>query len=162
MDSRVHVPEAWNRITESVIGCAFAVYKELGPGLNEILYERAMEIEFRAREIVADSQKRCTVSYKGERIGDQVMDLVVCDLVVVELKSAESVNDHHLAQLHGYLRATDLPLGLLINFNAMPLREGIYRRINPRSHLFYSSNSLPSVSSASSAPLRTSPSSRPH
>ncbi len=101
-----------------------------------------------------DRQRRVTVLYEGRRIGDQVFDLVVADLVVVELKSIESVSDHHLAQLTGYLRAADLPLGLLLNFDTLSLRDGVYRRLNQHSSLFDPTGS-PSTHSANSAVLRT-------
>jgi GxxExxY protein len=156
MSQGVEIPQAWNLVTESVIGCAITVCRALGPGLAEVLYERAMDIELSERGISFTRQHRCTVTYKGRRIGDQVLDLVVDRLVVVELKSVAAVHDQHLAQLLGYMRAADLPLGLLLNFGALPFRDGIYRRIHPQSSHFQNTR-LASGSSAPSAPLRTTP-----
>jgi GxxExxY protein len=147
MKKRVEIPEDWNRITEAVIGCALAVHRELGPGLAEVLYERALDIELGEQGVPFDRQHRCVVTYKGRRIGDQVLDLVVDGIVVVELKSVETVGNQHLAQLTGYLRGVDLPLGLLINFNTLRLIDGVHRRLNQHSTKF-----LPSVPSAYSAP----------
>ncbi|GAB4518475.1 MAG: hypothetical protein Tsb0013_22590 [Phycisphaerales bacterium] len=160
MKQSVQIPDAWNRVTESILGFAFRVHRELGPGLAEVLYERALEIELSDAGIATCRQHRVTVHYKDHRIGDQVLDLVVEELVVVELKSVESVPDKHLAQLAGYLRASDLPLGLLLNFNTLSLRDGIYRRLNQNSSRF-STPSPPSAHSANSAALRTPPSEHP-
>ena len=152
MKTRVHVPDEWNRITACVIGCAMAVYKGLGPGLAEVLDERAMGTEFDARSIPFSRQHRCAVTYRRHRIGDQVLDLVGCDAVVIELKSTENVGHHHLAQLMGSMRAADLPLGLLINFNSLPPEDGIFRTPKPASSMFTHHSPL----SVPSAPLRTS------
>ena len=163
MKQRVEIPDEWNRLTESVLGCAFAVHRELGPGLAEVLYERALDIELAERGIEFTRQHRATVMYKGHRIGDQVFDLVIDTVVIVELKSVENVHDQHLAQLTGYLRAADLPLGLLLNFNTLSLKDGIYRRLNQHSSRFNSSStSSSSAHSANSAVLRTYPPQQAH
>jgi len=131
--SPLPVPEAWNLITESVIGAAIEVHSVLGPGLLERLYEEAMAVELRSRGLAFERQRLIRLAFKGQQRGDLKIDLVVENLVIVELKAIERVLDVHAAQLTSYLRSSDLPLGLLINFNHARLAEGITRRINPRS-----------------------------
>jgi GxxExxY protein len=124
------VPPEWNRLTEQVIGAAMEVHSTLGPGLLERLYEDALCVELRLRGIPFSRQAPIRMTYKGVAIGDQVMDLVVGDFLILELKAIEKVHDAHLAQLVSYLRSSGLPLGLLINFNATRLKDGLFRRVN--------------------------------
>lgn len=126
-----NVPDAWNRLTESVIGCAMEVHSILGPGLLERLYEEAMCFEMRARGLEFQRQVPVVLKYKSIDLSGQRLDLVVGGLVVIELKSVEAVPDVALAQMASYLRSADLPLGLLLNFNVAHMRDGVYRRINP-------------------------------
>ncbi len=124
------VPKAWNKLTEAVIGCAMEVHSILGPGLLERLYEDAMAYELSSRRIDFERQAPVVLRYKSIDLSGQRLHLVVGGLVVVELKSIESVPNIHLAQLTSYLRSADLPLGLLLNFNVPHMRDGIYRQIN--------------------------------
>lgn len=126
------VPAEWNAITHRIIGAAIEVHRGLEPGLPEAVYERALLSEFRRCGLRASEQVRFEVKYKGEGVGALTIDLLVEDLVVVELKSVETVNEVHLAQLMGYLHISHKPLGLLINFHVVRLREGVFRRINAR------------------------------
>ncbi len=126
------VPPEWNRLTENVIGAAIEVHRHLGPGLLESLYEQAMAIELRRRGLVCVRQQAVRMDYKGESIGDLRADLIVESLVVVELKVIDNVLPVHLAQLMSYLRALDMPLGLLINFAHERVIDGVSRRINDR------------------------------
>src|SRR5580692_8511416 len=124
--SRRREPESHlNRLTEAVIGAAFEVHRELGPGLLESLYERALCVELTARAISFARQVGVEVLYKGTPIGEARMDLVVDEKLLVELKACEGHASLHLAQVLSYLKATGLTLGLLINFNVPSLREGI-------------------------------------
>lgn len=127
------VPEAWNGITRRIIGAAIEVHRHLEPGMPEVIYERALMSEMRRQGLCAIQQARFDVRYKDESVGQQILDLVVEDHVAVELKAVEAVSDLHLAQLMGYLHASGLPLGLLINFNVPLLKDGVFRRINVRS-----------------------------
>lgn len=127
------LPEALNRLSEKVIGCAIEVHRALGPGLLERIYQEAMEHELGLQGLSFGRQVPVTMVYKGVELVGQRLDLVVEKLIVVELKSVESVIDVHLAQLVGYMRAGSYPLGLVINFNVAALRLGIHRRINSRS-----------------------------
>ncbi len=126
----IPVDPDWNRITHRVIGCAMQVHSELGSGFAERVYEDAMEYELRREGLRFGRQVETPVRYKDVLLSTQRIDRVVEDLIVVELKAVEAVPDAHLAQLVNYLRAADLPLGLLINFNVRSLKEGIFRRIN--------------------------------
>lgn len=108
------------------------VHSHLGPGLLEKHYERALAHELTSRGLIAQSQVPIRLTYKGTDIGEQCLDLVVEDLLVIELKSVEAVHDVHLAQLVSYLTASGKPLGLLINFNVARLKDGVYRRVRTR------------------------------
>jgi len=127
------IPAAWNDLTRRVIGCAMEVHTHLGPGLVERLYEDALDYELRRAGIAFARQHPVRVRYKEIVLSEQRLDLFFPDLLVVEIKAVEHVPDIHLAQLVSYLRSADVPLGLLINFNAMRLKDGIFRRINPYS-----------------------------
>ncbi|MBL8877177.1 MAG: GxxExxY protein [Phycisphaerae bacterium] len=126
------VPIEWNRLTDAVIGAAMAVHSELGPGLLEKFYELAFCRELELRGIPFARQFPIRLHYKGAPLGDQFVDLVIANLVVVELKSVERVSDTHLAQLTSYMRSAKLPLGLLFNFNVARMKDGMYRRILAR------------------------------
>lgn len=127
------VPAEWNAVTSRIIGCAMEVHSILGPSLLERLYEEAMVHELRQAGMHVECQVPIAVPYKGMRLEGQRVDLVVENLVIVELKSVERVADVHLAQLVSYLRSARMPLGLLINFNTMKLKDGLFRRICPQS-----------------------------
>jgi GxxExxY protein len=120
----------WAPLTRRIISCAMEVHSTLGPGLLERVYEDAMCVELRTARLHFDRQRSFPVQYKGEPLCEQRLDLVVEDTVVVELKSIQAVSDFQLAQLVSYLRVTRLPLGLLLNFNTLRLKDGIYRRLN--------------------------------
>jgi GxxExxY protein len=135
----VRVPDSWNQLTESIIGAAMEVHSMLGPGLAEKIYEEAMCHELTLRGIPFERQRTIRLEYKSLPLPEQRLDLLVQDLVVVELKAIERVPEAHLATLVGYLYAAEAPLGLLINFHAARLKDGIHRKINPsavRARLF--------------------------
>lgn len=125
-------PAEWNRVTSTIIAAAMEVHSILGPGLLEKLYEEAMVYELTQRGLVVRRQMPIDMRYKGIHLPGQFVDIAVNELVIVELKSLESVPPAHLARLVSYLRSTGFPLGLLINFNVTHLREGIYRRVVSR------------------------------
>lgn len=126
------VPATWNQLTQSVIASAMAVHSELGPGLLERFYELAFCRELELRNIPFSRQHPIRLVYKGTALGDQFVDLVVADLLIVELKAVEHVTDTHLAQLKCYMHSARLPLGLLLNFHVASLKDGIYRRVLTR------------------------------
>jgi GxxExxY protein len=121
-----------NEITSKVIGAAIEVHKELGPGLDESLYENAMARELNLRNLAFVRQPLIQVYYKGETIGEKRLDLIVERKVVIELKSVTDLIALHKAQLRTYLRITRLEVGLLINFNVPVLKDGIKRVISRR------------------------------
>ena len=103
-------------ITRKIIGAAFEVYKEFGYGFLEKVYENALLLELTDSNLKADSQKTISVVYKGRTVGNYTADIVVEDKVLVELKAEKAYNPKHEAQLIHYLKATNLRVGLLINF----------------------------------------------
>jgi GxxExxY protein len=112
--------------THGIIGCAFEVLNGLGHGLNEKLYENALVVEFKQRSHAFDQQRRFEVRYKGEFIGEYIPDLLVHGAVVVDAKTIEKITDHERGQMLNYLRITNLPVGLILNFKHAKLE---YERI---------------------------------
>lgn len=118
-------------VTEAVIAAAIEVHRELGPGMLESIYQNAMQLELAARGIVFEAQKPIPVLYKGQRLSaDLRLDLIVAGEVFVEIKSVAAIQAVHAAQLLSYLRLTRLGVGLLLNFNAATLKQGIKRVSN--------------------------------
>ncbi len=118
-----------DQIANRVIGAAIEVHRNLGAGLDEILYENALEKEFLKLGISFQKQVVFEVHYKGEYIGEKRIDFIVDKRLVVELKAVEEISKLHLAQVKTYLKITGLELGLLINFNVVLLKNGIRRII---------------------------------
>ncbi|HOX36387.1 MAG TPA: GxxExxY protein [Candidatus Brocadiia bacterium] len=108
--------ECLNDITGAIIGCAFRVHNALGYGFLEKVYENALAHEIRKAGRIVEQQKAVQVSYDAVVVGDYVADLLVEGTVLVELKSAKALDDAHIAQCLNYLKATGLPICLLINF----------------------------------------------
>jgi GxxExxY protein len=101
-----------------ILEAAVAVHKALGPGFLEGVYQRAMEVALRHREIPFQNQKEIHIFFEGEDLGIHRLDLVVGDEIVVELKAVKALEDIHFAQVKSYLKATGLHVGLLLNFNS--------------------------------------------
>ncbi len=119
-----------NEITYKIIGCAYKVHSELGPGLLESTYEICLEYELREEGLKVEKQKALPVVYQGIKMdAGYRIDLLVEDKIVVELKSVEILAPIHEAQLLTYLKLAKKKLGLLINFNVIDLKKGIKRRI---------------------------------
>jgi GxxExxY protein len=114
-----------------VVDAAIRVHSALGPGLLESAYEACLAFELRKRGLRVLTQVPLAVVYEGVRIelGYRV-DLLVDDAVVIELKAMEKVLPVHEAQLLSYLRLNDYPVGLLINFHELHLKDGIKRLVN--------------------------------
>ena len=106
----------YENITELIIKLFFKVNNTLGYGFLEKVYENAMKLELLNLNCKVEQQKQIKVFYNGVEIGDYYADLVVNDLVIVELKAAESLCKEHEAQLLNYLKATKMEVGLLLNF----------------------------------------------
>ena len=116
-----------NLLTERIIGRAIEVHRILGPGLLEPAYETAMCIELDDAGIGYVRQIRLPALYKGRRLGEYRIDLIVEDLVIVEIKAVERDNPLFAAQVLTYLRITGKRVGLLINFNSRLLKDGVKR-----------------------------------
>ena len=119
-----------NRLSEQIIGLALDVHKNLGPGLLESVYEKALCIEFKRNDIPFERQKSLQVTYRNEPIGIFRVDILVNETIVLELKSVERRDPVFEATILSYLKLGKYPLGLLINFNSKLLKYGIRRFVN--------------------------------
>lgn len=120
-----------NEISEKIIGCAIQVHRELGPGLLESSYEECLYYELIQSGLLVEKQKSLPLVYKDVKLecGYRI-DLMIEGKVIVEVKSVESLNDIHMAQILTYLKLSKAKLGLLINFNVTLLKSGIRRVAN--------------------------------
>lgn len=118
-----------NEITKKIIGCCIEVHKHLGPGLLESIYESALCVEFDLNNIIYQKQLTIPVEYKNHNIGETRLDLLVEEEIIVELKATDNLSQIYNAQLLSYLKMANKKLGLLINFNSAPLKDGIKRII---------------------------------
>lgn len=117
-----------NRLTELVIGAAIEVHRDLGPGLLESAYQRALEHELTLQGVRFVAQRVCAITYKGLLIEDAYrLDLLIDEKVVVELKAVDTLADVHEAQVLTYLKFSGCRVGLLINFRARLLKDGLRR-----------------------------------
>jgi len=119
------------KIGRQIVDAAYEVHKALGPGLLESAYEACLKYELYSRKIKYVSQMEIPVVYKGVTVDIAYrLDPLVEEKVIVEIKSVESLNDLHLAQILSYLKMKDLNLGFLINFNVKYFKNGIKRVVN--------------------------------
>ena len=105
------------------------VHKTLGAGLLESVYRECLVVELRAAALEVVGEQWVKLKYKGTPLVSQLLDLLVDDCVIVELKAVERIHPVHLSQVITYLKLTDHPAGLIMNFNVASLRSGI-RRLN--------------------------------
>jgi len=105
-------------LTQKIIGAAFQVHGELGPGFLEKVYETALLQELSESGVQAQPQLEIGVKYKGRRVGTYFADILVDNKVICEVKAVQALSSAHEAQLLHYLKATDSTLGLLLNFGA--------------------------------------------
>lgn len=120
-----------NEIGKIVVECAFQVHQKLGPGLLESVYEVALEHELRKRGLTVERQQAIPVVYDDIKFDEGFRaDIIVCGLVILELKSVEQVHRVHKKQLLTYLRLSNRRLGYLINFGAELLKDGLSRVSN--------------------------------
>lgn len=121
-------------ITDSILKVYYEVYNELGAGFLEKVYQNAMYFELIARGYKVEAQKQIKVYFKKQLIGDYFADLLVENKVIVELKACELLMNVHVAQTMNYLKATEIEVGLLLNFGEEPeFKRFIYtndRKIN--------------------------------
>ncbi len=119
--------ERLNQLTESIIGAAIEAHRALGAGFLESTYEEALAIEFEIRDLPFTRQHPVEMHYKDRVIGQGRLDFLVDERVIVELKAIDQLAPIYTAQVISYLKATNLQLGLLVNFNVEVLRDGIRR-----------------------------------
>ena len=117
-----------NLVSERVIGAAIEVHRQLGPGLLESSYQLCLCRELELRGIAYQSQARLPLEYKGMQIGKgYVIDLLIEDNLIVEIKSVDKLLPIHSSQLMTYMRLLRVSAGLLINFNVQTLLQGLRR-----------------------------------
>lgn len=109
-------------LTHKIIGCSMEVHKALGNGFQEVIYQRALEIEMTFRGLNFEREKEMPIFYRGQNIGTRRVDFFVDGKVMVELKAITELEDVHLAQAKNYLEAYKMEIGLLINFGAESLQ----------------------------------------
>jgi GxxExxY protein len=124
------VDEATEALAQVVIGAAIEVHKLLKPGMPEKSYKLALSHELTLRGIPHQTEAKVPIMYKGVKVGEGFIDILVDGKLILELKAVEALNDVHRAQVIGYLQMTNLQLGLLINFNVVKLAQGLKRVIN--------------------------------
>lgn len=108
----------------AIQGAVFDVYREMGCGFLEAVYQECLEREFRLRQLPFEAQKELVLSYKGEQLAQTYKPDFICyGKIIVELKAVKEIAPEHKAQLLNYLKATGMELGLLVNFGAYPKAE---------------------------------------
>ena len=112
----------YSDLSSKIIGCAMQVHSALGNGFQEVIYQRALEIEMADQGIAFSREHEMPVYYKNQQIGTRRVDFLVDGVIAVELKAIIQLEDVHLAQAINYLEAYDLEVGLLINFGAKSLQ----------------------------------------
>ena len=103
-------------LTATIIDCAYKVHRKLGLGFLESVYQNALMIELSKADLQAEREKKILVNYDGQVIGDFIADIVVEEKVILELKAVKQIHPVHETQLVNYLKATNIEVGLIINF----------------------------------------------
>ncbi len=120
-------------LTEKVISCFYQVYNTLGYGFLEKVYENSLKIELEKYDLKVLTQYPINVYYEGQQVGEYYADMLVEDKLIIELKTCETLHVEHELQLVNYLRATDIELGLLLNFGREPkVRRKIFSNLNEK------------------------------
>ena len=110
-----------NALTHKIIGCAMQVHRTLGNGFQEVIYQRALAIEFNFQNISFEREMEMDLHYRNEHIGTRRVDFFVEGCVMVEIKAVEKLEGVHKAQAINYCEAYNIPDGLLINFGGVSL-----------------------------------------
>jgi GxxExxY protein len=111
----------YSELTSKIIGCAMIVHKTLGNGFQEVIYQRALEIEMRLANLNFNREFEMQIIYREEQIGTRRVDFLVENTISVELKAITKLEEVHFAQAINYLEAYNLEIGLLINFGETSL-----------------------------------------
>lgn len=112
--------ELLHKLTDQILKAFYDVYNELGYGFLEKVYQNALYLELKSRGFQVEAQKQIKVYYKNVAVGKYYADLIVNDLIILELKATEVIVKEFEFQLINYLRATEIEIGLLLNFGAKP------------------------------------------
>lgn len=121
----------YSDLTAKIIGCAMAVHKALGNGFQEVIYQRALEIEMLAEGLTFNREFEMPIFYRSKHIGTRRVDFLVERVISVELKAITKLEDVHFAQAINYLEAYNLEIGLLINFGETSLN---FKRITNKKY----------------------------
>lgn len=126
-DTKKEIGLPHSELTRIILSCCFEVMKELGPGFLERIYKNALLIAMKQKGLQVEVEKLFEVVFRGKTIGRYSADLVVEKTVIVELKCCENIIPEHQSQLFNYLKVSELPIGLLINFRRRKLE---YQRLH--------------------------------
>jgi GxxExxY protein len=122
--------EEYNNLSARIIGCAIAVHRQLGPGLFESAYRACLVHELKRAGMTVQEQVKLPVIYDENRIPKSyVIDMLIEDVIVIEIKAVEELSHLHFAQTLTYLKIGDYKLGLLLNFNVRLMKDGIQRLV---------------------------------
>jgi GxxExxY protein len=108
-------------LTRKIIGCAMEVHRRLGNGYQEVIYQRALSIEFEVAHLQYVREQEMSIFYRDRCIGTRRVDFYVGNLIMVEIKAITKLEDVHLAQALNYLECYKIPIGLLLNFGQRSL-----------------------------------------
>lgn len=126
------IPESTERLATQVVDAVFQVRKQLGSGLRENLYKNALGLELTKRGIPFVREHAIEITYDGKLIGTALPDFLIGGELMLEAKAVDGLSPQDMAQALTYMRFTRYPLGLLVNFHAVPLGRGIKRLAPPR------------------------------
>ena len=127
--------------TRKIIGCAMKVHSTLGNGFQEVIYQRALSIEFQKQGVAFQREMAMTIYYEGEDIGTRRVDFFAEENIMVELKAIIKLEEVHLAKAMNYCQAYNLPIGLLINFGAKSLEfKRVYNVNHPENKDYIKNN----------------------
>ncbi|MBL7772492.1 MAG: GxxExxY protein [Chitinophagaceae bacterium] len=128
-------------LTHKIIGCAMKVHSTLGNGFQEVIYQRALAIEFQKQGISFQREMEMVIYYEGVEIGTRRVDFFAEENIMIELKALIKLEDVHLAQAMNYCQAYNLPIGLLINFGAKSLEfKRVYNVNHPENKEYTKQN----------------------
>ncbi len=128
----MNTQKSLNELSYKIIGCAIEVHKELGSGLLETVYETCLIDELVNAGLNVKNQLHIPIKYKGKILNSNlILDILVEDSIVIELKTVESILQVHKAQLHTYLKLTNKPKGLLINFYSENIKDQVVSYVTP-------------------------------